>query len=102
MIVIKVELWPMGDSSRAKTLGTARIANIGGDITKGNYECVLCDSIELPEDDIEKYKFLFYSKGNKRIWKECEIKDFPRKRLLVWDLLYRGLKKIIGERNDFS
>jgi len=100
MIVIKVELWPFGDSSRAKILGTAKIANTGGTGTQGDYNCTICDAVELPEHSLEAYKILFHSKGNKRIWKECDVDNFPRKRLLVWDLLYRALKKIVGERNQ--
>lgn len=83
MIVVRVELWPFGDKTRARHLGTAVIANDGtGDPQTGNYWVKL------------------YGKGEKRrLWRETVVADFPRKRLLVWDLLYRALKNVVGERN---
>lgn len=100
MIVVKVELWPRGNPEGAKLLGTAKISNIGGSLTKGDYDCILCDSIEIPEEAIEAYKLLFYAKNGKRVWKECTVEKFPRKNLLVWDLIYRALRSMIGDRNQ--
>ena len=42
MLVIKVELWPFGDQSRSKEIGSAKIANIGGNYTDGfDYKAIL-------------------------------------------------------------
>jgi len=36
MLVVKIELWPFGDPTRAKTLATGTIANTGaGTVTRG-------------------------------------------------------------------
>jgi hypothetical protein len=33
------------------------------------------------------------------LWKTGRVEDFPRKRLLGWDLLYRALHATVGDRN---
>ena len=95
MIVIKVEMWPHGDASKAYPLGSAFIANEGrtpaeeflhafgealGTSTRGNYKCRFMDRAG-------------------RLWKACRVTNFPRKKLLAWDLLYRALREAIGDRN---
>lgn len=84
MIKITVEMCPMGDESKSYHLGTAKIWNDAtGDFSKGNY------------------KFWFSRRGQPdSTWKEGNIKGFPRRRLLVWDLLFRCLSSIIGSRNN--
>lgn len=43
MIVINIELWPGGDSKKAKTLSAGVIVNDGtGNATLGNYDAVFC------------------------------------------------------------
>ena len=45
MVVVKIELWPGGDKSKARLLGVATIANQGtGDATHGNYKVDLTHS----------------------------------------------------------
>lgn len=82
MLKITVELIPFGmeDHPRRQVLCVGKIANIGGNDVKGDYRVVL------------------YDKAGK-LWKTGEIKGFPRQRLLAWDLLYRALRSIVGERN---
>jgi hypothetical protein len=83
MVVITVELVNAITGAR-KILGIGQISNTGsGTATVGNYEAI--------------FKF-----SNGRQWKESRVEGFPRKRLLAWDLLYRALKPLIGERNDVS
>ena len=39
MIVVKLEIWPYGDESLARTIGQMRIHNDGtGSLSRGNYE----------------------------------------------------------------
>ncbi len=78
-----MELWPYGDKSKARHLGTAWIANdASGDRNTGHYWVKL------------------FSRGKqKRLWKEGTVHDFPRLRLTAWDLLYRSLRNILGSRN---
>jgi hypothetical protein len=83
MIKITVELIPFGilNHPRRQILGTATIANTGrGTPTRGEYVAEFCTK-------------------NGRKWKTAFVRDFPRKQLLSWDLLYRALRTIIGERN---
>lgn len=86
MVVVKIELWPFGSEDRKRELGRAFIWNTGkGSSTRG------------------EYKFQLLKKGkeyvmNKNVWKEGEIKDFPRKRLLGYDLLYRALDSVLKDR----
>ena len=82
MIKITVELISAIDGHR-EILGVAEIANDAtGTISSGNY----------------RYAFSKRKLPN-QIFKGGSIKDFPRKRLLAWDLLYRCLKDAVGERN---
>ena len=81
MLVIHIELWPHGDSSRRKTLATGTIVNDGtGTTTQGNYRVQLRDALGRP-------------------WKSGILTGFPRKRLLAWDLLTRALYYVLGNRN---
>jgi len=81
MLVVKIELWPHGDRSQAQVLATGAVVNTGeGTPTRGEYRVTLFDKAQ-------------------RVWKTGKVKDFPRKRLLAWDLLYRALKNMLGDRN---
>ncbi len=84
MIVVHVEMWPKGDEKRKYHLGTAKIANDKtGTGATGNYKATLS------------------RKGSPNsIWKTVNVKGFPRKRLLTWDLVYRVLREAIGGRNE--
>lgn len=82
MLVIKIELWPGGDARRATSLGYASIVNdTFGTLAEGNYRIAISQ------------------RDGKRPWKEGWVKGFPRKRLGAWDLLYRALREVVGERN---
>jgi hypothetical protein len=81
MLVIRIELWPGGDEARKRTLATGTITNLGtGSMARGNYFADLRNAAGRP-------------------WRHCAVTDFPRKRLLAWDLLYRTLKTLVGPRN---
>jgi len=83
MLVVTVEIWPFGKEENKRHLGTAKIWNMGtGTMTRGDYKATL-------------------SKVNRPgcVWRGGQVKDFPRKRLGAWDLLYRVLHNIVGKRN---
>ena len=65
MVVVKIEMWPHGDESKAYGLGVVHIANDGtGDTGKGNYD------IEV------KHGGIFFEKpGN---WKTGRVTGFIR------------------------
>jgi hypothetical protein len=45
MVVVKVELWPNGDETKARTIGRIKIANDGtGTLERGNYNVELSHS----------------------------------------------------------
>lgn len=80
MIIITAELVSAIDGHH-EVLGQAVIYNDGtGTATKGNYEVLL-------------------NRKRMRVWKQGHVDGFPRKRLNVWDLMYRGLREIVGYRN---
>ncbi len=81
MLRVTIELVPWGIESRAKVIATGTIANTGtGTQTSGDYRIELRDAAG-------------------RRWKSGHVEGFPRKRLLAWDLLYRALGKLVGNRN---
>lgn len=73
MIKVIVELWPRGDESKKKTLGTLSIANDGtGDSNIGNYQGVLVSE---------------YTNGRKG-----RVFNFKRQEQSVWSLIGAFLK----------
>ena len=80
MLVVKIELHS-AVTGEVTTLATGKIVNTGtGTPTRGNYVVVLRDAAG-------------------REWRRGTVADFPRKRLLAWDLLYRALEELVGKRN---
>lgn len=100
MIRITIELWPFGRHEEAKSLGVIDIWNDGsGDFKTGNYKYRIWQAgtpkdILHTEENLKKAKWAGY------------ILKFPRKSLLVFDLLYRVLRNTFSYRNgdghDFS
>jgi len=80
MIEVKVTLIPFGIGKPVE-LGSAVIYNNGkGTHTKGNYRALI--------------------KGKRgQGLRDVNVEDFPRTRLLAWDLLYRVLREAFGDRN---
>jgi hypothetical protein len=82
VIVVTVELHSARTGKRT-TLGRAVIMNdgTGGAGPRGNYDAV------------------FFRRGQNRALREVRVEGFPRRQLLVWDLLLRALRAGFGERN---
>ena len=97
MIKVTVELIPFGDedSPDRQVLGEAIIYNDGtGTDTDGNYRAMFGKRnghLARPPRD--------YGKSWLGTWREATVEGFPRKRLLVWDLLYRALHGAVFDRN---
>ncbi len=86
MIVIKVEIWPYGDESKAKHEGTVVIFNdLSGTESKGNYEYAI-------------------SKWGRptHIWKRGTIDNFSRKRDNVWKLMQQVFGKLDNKEDSRS
>lgn len=86
MIVVRIELWPLGSEERKREIGTAVIVNDGtGDRKTGNYHFQLLKSPEFAT--------------HPGTWKKGCVEGFPRLRLGPWDLLYRALRASVEYRN---
>lgn len=80
--MIRVEIWPHGDNSRARVLGQATISNDGtGTKGVGNYKVTLW-------------------RQKAGVWRSGVVTKFPRLRLGIWDLLYRALRATVEDRNE--
>jgi hypothetical protein len=88
MLVIKIELWPLGDQSQARLLGEGRICNEGGTFERGDYSVNLLKSPEYAR-----------STNVGKSWRKGSVTGFPRRRLGPWDLLLRALVSAVGRRN---
>lgn len=81
MIVVKIELWPLGLKHARRELGRIVIANDStGDKSVGNYDAVLTQS-----------------KTN-RLWKHVRVQNFPRLRKNVYSLLKEVLTEVFEDR----
>ena len=88
MIVVRVELHS-AITSRVSTLGVAHIANdCTGNQKVGNYTVAIYKKGVTPQP--------LQSAG---LWRRDRVIGFPRTSLGVWDLLYRALTNVVGERN---
>ena len=81
MLVVTVELWPRGDRSRARHLGTARIANVGGTRERGEYSVAL-SKWGRPDES----------------WRTGVVRGFPRLQRGPWDLLLLALHATCSRR----
>lgn len=100
MIVIRLEMWPKGDHTRARSLGVATITNVGGNLKIGEYEATLFKSAEY-SDRAEKrpiHEMLTKPKSHE-IWRKGKVSGFPRLKLGPWDLLFRVLRALVAGRN---
>lgn len=102
MLVVKIELWPKGDHTRARTLGVGTIANVGGSVSTGHYEARLLKSPEYSTAaarDTRTLEQRCTRPLEKDTWKKGRVEGFPRLRLGPWDLLFRALGSLISDRN---
>lgn len=90
MLVVRIELWPRGDRSQAREIATGMIVNDG----KGTTEMGLYDVLLL-----KRNRGVIRVAHVGDVWKRGRVEGFPRKRLGPWDLLFRALASIVGDRN---
>ena len=88
MIRVTVELVSAIHPSRNRLLGVAYISNDGEKFhasngTRGDY------NVEITKAGVTG-----------AIWKRTRVLGFPRRRLGAWDLLFRALRDIVGQRNE--
>ena len=94
MLVVRIELWPRGDRSLARTLGIAKLTNVGGDRSRGNYQVQLFGAgssrrkTALPD---EPWK----SQAPRQ---QGYVDGFARQSRNAWDLLLEGLLVAMADR----
>jgi hypothetical protein len=96
VIVLSADVWPGGDRSRARDMGTVLVWNIGGDADHGEYGYKL-----LKFNQRKKYEHVLQDPDRipaSACWRAGTIRAFPRQRQGPLDLLYRILHKSIGHR----
>jgi hypothetical protein len=98
MLVVKIEMWPQGDHTKARSIGVATIANTGGDTTLGDYECRLFKSPENSKKARPLHEMLTRPKA-KETWRKGTVQGFPRIKLGPWDLLFRALGALVSDKN---
>ena len=79
MIVVKIELWPMGIKSRKRELGRMLIDNQGVTNKRGDY------------------RVRVLRKGSEKVLREGEVKNYPRESYKSWRLVCRALKSTFPE-----
>lgn len=95
MIVVKIELWPLGDESKSKEIGRIDIANnLDGDAKRGSYTVVLHKRLGKVKRGIWKRGVVDIENAEK-----FEIEGFDRIRRGPYDLVYLALRKFVGWRN---
>ena len=100
MIVVRLEMWPKGDSSKARSLGVATIANVGGNASTGDYECRLFKAPEYSRQaERRPLEQMLLRPLAKETWRKGRVLGFARQRLGPWDLLFRALGKLISDRS---
>lgn len=85
MIRVTVELLPGGKELDKEVLGIGTIA--------------LLEAKDKGRLGTYHVRLSKRGKHQDRLWRKGEVRDFPRKRLGGWDLLYLALRDIVGERN---
>lgn len=79
MLVVKLELWPLGDEGAAREIGRATIGNIGGTSDRGDY------AYEVTKDG--------------ETVQQGEFRGFARRERDAWDLVFLVLRAVVGVRN---
>ena len=90
MLVIKIELWPLGDGNKARELGRMYVANTGkGTKSKGDYKVAVC------RKGSTKCPFT----GKVKAVREGKVENFPRNSYSVWRLIGRAILSAFPEES---
>lgn len=90
MIVVKIEMWPHGSEEKKYDLGRIEIVN--------DVKTTMKDR-SLGSYIVKLFKSASQGAKSPGIWRRGRVENFPRKRLGNYDLLYRALATLVGERN---
>ncbi|HTX01960.1 MAG TPA: hypothetical protein VMD59_24465 [Acidimicrobiales bacterium] len=97
MIIVKIERWSddadLDDPREQQRAHT----NIARAVMRNDH---------LGSDDLGNYDVELYDPPPYNPWsgetRRGRVESFPRKELGAWDLIYRALAQIVGERNDLD
>lgn len=92
MLVIKIEIWPLGYEGRKRELAQAFIG-----LTEVNEEGEGTYNYALLKDGKKVKPHGRVAKTNK--WRDGKVSGHPRLKRGPWDLLYRVLAAAVGKRN---
>lgn len=84
MVVIKVEMWPLGRESHAFEIGRAFIANVGGSMARGDYQ------IAVNRRGTQATPPEMLGTGPKAL-RTGAVKNYPRQSYNMWRLVIRAL-----------
>jgi hypothetical protein len=101
MLVIKIELWPRGDRTKAREIGRTYIANVGGDTERGDYEAAVCrrgttSQLATDPDWYHRTPMPLDPSGPKAT-RTGSVHDYPRQSYNVWRLVIRALLSCFPE-----
>lgn len=100
MIRATIELIPCGVEEKKRVIGLVEIANCGGDADTGNYIVMLKKSPPYEGALKNLWRKGVLSDGAAKQVDTGYIEGFQRLRRGPYDLLYRALKSVVGERNE--
>lgn len=90
MLVVRIEIWPLGRESAKRTLGTAVIGNDGtGTPETGSYRVCAVEGKEHPHDLLIDHPEAYATSDR---WR-AEIKNYERRKGF-WLLVAKALEKI--------
>jgi len=84
VVVVKVEMWPRGEASKAYSLGTLTIALDPTTVSAGS----------------RSYTWRITRFRDKGTWKSGRIDGHTPRTKGPWDLIYRILRQAVGARNQ--
>lgn len=90
MIVVKIEMWPKGDESRARELGRTYIYNDGGTTARADYQVRVCRKGSHHPTS----RAIAEGTGFTRVG---EVKGYARNAYNVWVLILRALRSAFPE-----
>jgi hypothetical protein len=104
MIVVKIELWPMGDEPRKREIGRMYIANDGNrsveDPNFGDYYVAVnrrgTAEVSLMVDENDR---VYHAKG---VTRAAKVLNYPRLSYNVWRLILRALRGAFPEETSLD
>jgi len=91
MIVVKIEMWPKGNESKAREIGRSYIYNNGGSMTRGNYEARVCRKAKKFKHEPRK---VISGEGFARTG---SVSNYPRLSYNIWRLVLQALRSCFPE-----